>query len=122
MRGGGCDDHILSDGRLHLSPFSPAPKEQVRSIGIRGFPAGAIGDHVVAYLDYIGRVEGRIVRRSQTWFAVDIVATPRKLERLATKLSCLVENETQGGEPTPKASDGPEPSRLSKAKLQNVYS
>ena len=32
MRGGGCDDHILSDGRLHLSPFPPAPKEQVRSI------------------------------------------------------------------------------------------
>src|SRR5271163_2545350 len=32
LRGGGCDDHILSDGRLHLSPFPPAPKEQVRSI------------------------------------------------------------------------------------------
>src|SRR5271165_5271007 len=32
MRGGGCDDHILSDGTLHLSPFPPAPKEQVRSI------------------------------------------------------------------------------------------
>jgi IS5 family transposase len=32
VRGGGCDDHILSDGRLHLSPFPPAPKEQVRSI------------------------------------------------------------------------------------------
>ena len=34
MRGGGCDDHILSDGRLHLSPFPPAPKEQVRSIQV----------------------------------------------------------------------------------------
>jgi hypothetical protein len=32
MRGGGCDDHILSDRRPHLSPFPPAPKEQVRSI------------------------------------------------------------------------------------------
>ena len=32
VRGGGCDDHILSDGRLHLSPFPPAPKEQVRSM------------------------------------------------------------------------------------------
>ncbi len=30
--------------------------------GSASFPAGAIGDHVVAYLDYIGRVEGRIVR------------------------------------------------------------
>jgi hypothetical protein len=32
VRGGGCHDNILSDGRLHLSPFPPAPKEQVRSI------------------------------------------------------------------------------------------
>ncbi len=43
MRGGGCDDHILSDGRLHLSPFPPAPKEQVRSIHpfVVGTPDGA---------------------------------------------------------------------------------
>src|ERR1700693_840096 len=29
---GGCDDHILSDGRLHLSPLAPGAKEQVRSM------------------------------------------------------------------------------------------
>ncbi len=38
MREGGCDDHILSDGRLHLSRFPPAPKEQVRSIRIKSVP------------------------------------------------------------------------------------
>src|SRR5208337_1496878 len=29
---GGCDHHILSDGRFHRSDLSAAPKEQVRSI------------------------------------------------------------------------------------------
>jgi hypothetical protein len=43
MRGGGCDDHILSDGRLHLSPFPPAPKEQVRSIGMQVCCRGSSG-------------------------------------------------------------------------------
>ncbi len=89
-------------------------------IGIRGFP-GAIGYHVVAYLDYIGRVEGRIVRRSQTWFAVDIAATPRKLERLANKLSCLVEIETQGGGRScadgPSASKKPSPQSIQSVRI-----
>jgi len=79
-------------------------------IGIQGFPAGAIGDRVVAYFDGLGRVEGRIVRRSQTWFAVDITATPRKLERLANKIDCLVERETKGCYGAQEESDAPEPS------------
>src|SRR5271165_3297525 len=29
---GGCDHHILSDGRLHRSDLPAAPKEQVRSM------------------------------------------------------------------------------------------
>src|SRR5271157_5347179 len=29
---GGCDHHILSDGRFHRSDLPAAPKEQVRSI------------------------------------------------------------------------------------------
>lgn len=62
-------------------------------IGIRGFATGAIGDRVVAYFDGLGRVEGRIVRRAHTWFAIDITATPRKLERLAEIMSRLAEDE-----------------------------
>jgi hypothetical protein len=66
-------------------------------IGIRGFSAGAIGDRVIAYFEGLGRVEGRIVRRAHTWFAIDIIATPRKLESLANKINRLVENGTKGG-------------------------
>ena len=66
-------------------------------IGIRGFSVGAIGDRVVAYFDGLGRVEGRIVRRANTWFAIDIAATPRKLERLADMIHRLVGSEAKGG-------------------------
>src|SRR5271166_5821459 len=41
---GGCDHHILSDGRFHRSDLPAAPKEQVRSIGGR-LPIGKRGRH-----------------------------------------------------------------------------
>jgi len=96
--------YMLVDGRefpCQTQDISPI------GIGIRGFPAGAIGDRVVAYFDGLGRVEGRIVRRSETWFAVDITATPRKLEKLANKIDCLVERESRGAYCAQGAIDAP---------------
>ena len=82
-------------GRYMLEDGSEFPCETQDispiGIGIRGFSAGAIGDRVVAYFDGLGRIEGRIVRRAHTWFAIDITATPRKLERLAEKIKRMVE-------------------------------
>lgn len=60
-------------------------------IGIRGFSGGSIGDRVIAYFDGLGRVEGRIVRLANTWFAIEITATPRKLERLAEMINHMIE-------------------------------
>ncbi len=57
---------------------------------------GAIGDRVVAYVDQLGRIEGTIVRRSFVWFAIEIAATPGKLERLARKIDSLVQREDDG--------------------------
>jgi hypothetical protein len=78
--------YMLPDG----SEF-PCQTQDVSAIGIgiRGAPAGAIGERIVAYFEELGRVEGRIVRRAQTWFAVDITATPRKLEILAKTIRSL---------------------------------
>ena len=58
---------------------------------------GAIGERVVAYFVGLGRIEGKIVRRAQTWFAVDIMATPRKLEKLAEKINHMVASEALSG-------------------------
>jgi hypothetical protein len=84
--------YMLSDG----SEF-PCQTQDVSpiGIGIRGAPAGAIGERIVAYFEGLGRVEGRIVRRAQTWFAVDITGTPRKLETLAKTIRSLAAHQAR---------------------------
>src|SRR5207249_12050275 len=50
---------------------------------------GNVGDRVVAYLDHIGRVEGKITRIIDNGFAMTIGATPRKRDKLAAQLTWL---------------------------------
>ena len=44
---------------------------------------GNVGERVVAYLDHIGRVEGKITRLLDNGFAMTVGATPRKRDKLA---------------------------------------
>ena len=57
---------------------------------------GQIGDHVIAYIEPFGRLEGEIVRRLQNGFALKIVATPRKIEALASQIASLARCEISG--------------------------
>lgn len=50
---------------------------------------GSTGERVVAYIDHIGRVEGQITRTFEGGFAMTIVATLRKKDKLAAKLTWL---------------------------------
>ena len=50
---------------------------------------GNVGDRVVAYLDHIGRVEGKITRILDNGFAMSVGATPRKRDKLAAQLTWL---------------------------------
>ncbi|HEY5080934.1 MAG TPA: PilZ domain-containing protein [Bauldia sp.] len=50
---------------------------------------GRTGERVVAYIDHIGRVEGQITRTFEGGFAMTIVATLRKKDKLAAKLTWL---------------------------------
>ncbi len=50
---------------------------------------GNVGDRVVAYLDHIGRVEGKITRIIDNGFAMSVGATPRKRDKLAAQLTWL---------------------------------
>src|SRR5258706_2208410 len=50
---------------------------------------GNVGDRVIAYLDHIGRVEGKITRIIDNGFAMTIGATPRKRDKLAAQLTWL---------------------------------
>jgi len=50
---------------------------------------GNVGDRVVAYLDHIGRVEGKIARIIDNGFAMTVNATPRKRDKMASQLTWL---------------------------------
>jgi len=54
---------------------------------------GNMGERVVAYLDHIGRVEGKITRLLDNGFAMTVSATPRKREKLAAQLTWLANRE-----------------------------
>ena len=51
--------------------------------------SGEVGERVVAYVDHIGRIEGKIARQTQDGFAMTITATPRKRDKLASQLTWL---------------------------------
>lgn len=54
---------------------------------------GNVGDRVIAYLDHIGRVEGKITRIIDNGFAMTVGATPRKRDKLAAQLTWLANRD-----------------------------
>jgi hypothetical protein len=51
--------------------------------------AGAVGERIIAYIDHLGRLEGKISRIYQNGFAMSVAATPRKRDKLAAQLTWL---------------------------------
>ena len=51
--------------------------------------AGEVGDRVIAYVDHLGRLEGKIARTFQNGFAMTIAATSRKRDKLASQLTWI---------------------------------
>ena len=54
---------------------------------------GHVGERVVAYLDHVGRVEGKITRLLDNGFAMTVGATPRKRDKLAAQLTWLANRQ-----------------------------
>jgi hypothetical protein len=50
---------------------------------------GAAGERVIAYVDHLGRLEGKIARLIDNGFAMTIAASPRKRDKLAAQLTWL---------------------------------
>jgi hypothetical protein len=57
---------------------------------------GKLGERVVAYLDHVGRIEGMIVRVSDTGFSMTIEASLRKRDKLADQLTWLANRQILG--------------------------
>ena len=54
---------------------------------------GKVGERVIAYVDHLGRLEGKISRVFEGGFAMSIGATPRKREKLAAQLTWLANRQ-----------------------------
>jgi hypothetical protein len=65
-------------------------------LALVGPVVGLIGERVIVYLDQIGRVEGKIVRLIPNGFAMTLVATVRKRDKLAAQLTWLANRQILG--------------------------
>jgi hypothetical protein len=50
---------------------------------------GRVGDRIIVYLEQVGRIEGDIARLTQDGFAMTVIATSRKREKMAAQLVWL---------------------------------
>ena len=53
----------------------------------------AQGERIIAYVDHLGRLEGRVARIFQNGFAMTIGATARKRDKLAAQLTWLANRD-----------------------------
>ena len=85
--------YMLADRREY-----PCRTEDMSPGGVRLTCAvvGEIGERVVLYLEHIGRIEGVIARHSPGGFAVQLNATPRKRDKIASQLTWLANREILG--------------------------
>lgn len=59
---------------------------------------GAMGERVIVYLDYIGRIEGSITRHTPFGFAIALTLPGNKRERIADQLTWLLNRDSLRGE------------------------
>jgi hypothetical protein len=80
-------------GRYMLADRSEFPCQVINmspgGIALIAPVSGQPGERVIAYIDHLGRLEGRIERRFLNGFAMTISATPRKRDKLAAQLTWL---------------------------------
>lgn len=60
---------------------------------LRADRIGEPGEKIILYLDHLGRVEGIITRTFEDGFAITIIATERKREKLAAQLEWLANRD-----------------------------
>jgi hypothetical protein len=78
--------YMLEDRRefpCQVVNMSPGGMALIAPVG------GEIGARVIAYVDHLGRLEGKIARQLHNGFAMTISATPRKRDKLAAQLTWL---------------------------------
>jgi hypothetical protein len=78
--------YMLADRRefpCQVTNMSPGGMAMIASV------CGNPGERVIAYVDHLGRLEGKIARVFPNGFAMSIAATSRKRDKLAAQLTWL---------------------------------
>jgi len=82
--------YMLSDRRefpCQVANMSPGGMALIAEV------SGREGERVIAYIDHLGRLEGKIARLYQNGFAMTLAATPRKRDKLAAQLTWLANRD-----------------------------
>jgi PilZ domain len=85
--------YMLADRRefpCQVVNMSPGGMALIAPVG------GAPDERVIAYVDHLGRLEGKIARVFQNGFAMTISATVRKRDKLAAQLTWLANRNILG--------------------------
>ena len=67
-------------------------------MGIIAGHSPQIGEHIIIYLDHVGRLEGDVTRLYDGGFAMNIMGTPRKREKLAARIEWIKTHKEFGVE------------------------
>jgi len=80
-------------GRFMLEDRSDHPCQVIDmspgNVAFRADRQGEPGEKVIAYLDHIGRIEGVVTRTLEDGFAMTVIASERKKDKLAAQLTWL---------------------------------
>jgi len=91
---------IRIHGRFMLEDRSEHACEVVSmspgDVSFRTDRIGEPGEKIIAYIDHIGRIEGVLTRRMEDGFAMTIIASERKREKLAARLTWLANKHELG--------------------------
>jgi hypothetical protein len=110
----GAPSRVAPDRRRHrrvvislLGRFMRANKQEypckLHDISVAGLAVISpieveVGERIICYFDHIGGVEGTVVRTMPGGFALKLLVTPHKREKLAAQLTWLL-NREPGAEP-----------------------
>ena len=78
--------YMLEDKREYscrITHMSPGSAEVI------GPKVGEVGERVIAYMDHVGRLEGKVLRIFHGGFAMSVNATPQKRDKLAAKITWI---------------------------------
>lgn len=78
--------YMLSDGvELQCRTIDVS----VTGVALEGYIAPDLGEHVIVYLDELGRIEGNVARRGDGWFAIDARTSQSRIRRIEEKIAAL---------------------------------